>query len=272
MAIMIPINAFLIERYSIRAICSFAMGVYFVGCVLTGLGLNFEFTLIGRILQGTGHGILMPTCMAIMLYVFPIEKRGTVLGFFGLLVGFAPVLGPTYSGIVVDNISWHFVYYGIAVLALICFLGCIFMMPKTHLTEINKNKLDIISLITSSIGFGFVLLACSEVGANGFSLFALISFVVGAIIVAYFFIRQTKIDNPMLEPSVFRSKKFSISVVITAIVQLVFMGAIVMFPFLIQDVLGYSPTVSGLAMIPPAIVMGIMQPLTGRWFDKHGIR
>ena len=138
------------------------------------------------------------------------------------------------------------------------------MMPKTHLTEINKNKLDIISLVTSSVGFGFVLLACSEVGANGFSLFALISFVVGAIIVAYFFIRQTKIDNPMLETSVFSSKKFSISVVITAIVQLVFMGAIVMFPFLIQDVLGYSPTVSGLAMIPPAIVMGVMQPLTGR--------
>ena len=76
-----------------------------VGCVLTALGFNFEFTLLGRIFQGIGHGILMPTCMAIMLYVFPIEKRGTILGFFGLLVGFAPVLGPTYSGIVVDNLG-----------------------------------------------------------------------------------------------------------------------------------------------------------------------
>lgn len=105
MAIMIPINAFLVERYSIKSICTFAMGIYTVGCVLTGLGLDFTCTLIGRLCQGAGHGILMPTCMAVMLYAFPIEKRGMILGFFGLLIGFAPILGPTFSGIMVDNVS-----------------------------------------------------------------------------------------------------------------------------------------------------------------------
>lgn len=105
MAIMIPINAFLIERFSIKNICTFAMGIYTVGCAFTGIGLDFYMTLVGRILQGAGHGILMPTCMALMLYVFPVEKRGMILGFFGLLVGFAPILGPTYSGVMVDNVS-----------------------------------------------------------------------------------------------------------------------------------------------------------------------
>ena len=67
--------------------------------------LDFTCTLIGRLCQGAGHGILMPTCMAVMLYAFPIEKRGMILGFFGLLIGFAPILGPTFSGIMVDNVS-----------------------------------------------------------------------------------------------------------------------------------------------------------------------
>lgn len=80
MAIMIPINAFLVERYSIKSICIFAMGIYTVGCFLTGSGINFYLTLIGRLFQGSGHGILMPTCMAVMLFMFPVERRGSVLG------------------------------------------------------------------------------------------------------------------------------------------------------------------------------------------------
>lgn len=264
MAIMIPINAFLVERYSIKSICIFAMGIYTVGCALTGLGLNFYVTLLGRIFQGAGHGILMPTCMAVMLFIFPIEKRGMILGFFGLLIGFAPILGPTFSGIMVDNVSWHYVYFSVGVFSLFCLLGCIFAMPKLNLTEVHTSKLDAISLITSTVGFGLVLFGCAEIGANGFTPVAFGTIIVGGLIVAYFFWRQTRIDHPMLETKVFRSKKFSISIIVMCICQLAFMGAIVLFPFLIQDVLGYSPTISGLVMIPSSIVMGVMSPVTGR--------
>lgn len=145
-------------------------------------------------------------------------------------------------------------------------------MKDMHLTEVNKSKLDVMSLITSTLGFGILLFGCSEIGASGFSVLALSCIAIGGIIIAYFFRRQTKIENPMLEVSVFRSKTFSISIIVMCICQLAFMGAIVLFPFLIQDVLGYSPTISGLAMIPSSIVMGIMSPLTGKFFDKYGIR
>ena len=272
MAIMIPINAFLIERHSIKGICIFAMGIYTVGCFLTGLGLNYYVTLVGRLFQGAGHGILMPTCMAVMLFIFPIEKRGMILGFFGLLIGFAPILGPTFSGVMVDNVSWHYVYYIVGIFALICLLGCIFCMPKLRLTKTKTFKLDTISIIASTIGFGLVLYCCAEIGAYGFTMVAIISIIIGDLIVAYFFWRQTRIENPMLEVSVFRSKKFTISIIVMCICQLAFMGAIVLFPFLIQDVLGYSPTISGLVMIPSSIVMGVMSPVTGRMFDKYGIR
>lgn len=272
MAIMIPINAFIVERYSIKSICVFAMGIYTAGCVLTGMGINFYLTFIGRLCQGAGHGILMPTCMAVMLYIFPMEKRGSILGLYGLLIGFAPILGPTYSGIIVDNISWHFVYYGIAILAGLCLVGCIFFMPKMNLTDVNESKLDMLSLITSTLGFGLLLFSCSEFGAVGINLVSILSFVFGGIIVAYFFYRQTHIENPMLEVKVFKSKNFTLSIIVLCVCQLAFMGAIVLFPFLIQDVLGQSPTVSGLVMIPSSVIMGLMSPITGRLFDKYGIK
>lgn len=272
MAIMIPINAYLLERYSVKKIIIFAMSIYFVGCIFTGLGLNFIMTLIGRLFQGAGHGILMPTCMAAMLYIFPMDRRGSVLGLYGLLVGFAPILGPTYSGVVVDNLSWHFVYYSIALFSLIVLICSIIFLPSMNITEVSNKKLDYLSLATSTLGFGFLLFGCSEVGAVGFSPVAIISMCLGGIIVAYFFYRQTKIDNPMLEVSVFKSKNFTISIIVLMIVQLAFMGAIVLFAFLIQDVLGYSPTVSGMVLIPSSIVMGVMSLVTGRLFDKYGIK
>lgn len=137
-------------------------------------------------------------------------------------------------------------------------------MPQESLTKKNRKKLDIPSIVSSTIGFGLVLYSCAELGAYGFTVTALVTFVLGCLIVWFFFHRQRKIDNPMLEVKVFRSRKFTICIIVLCICQLAFMGAIVLFPFLIQDVLGYSPTVSGLVMIPSSIVMGVMSPITGR--------
>lgn len=272
MAIMIPINAFMVERYSIKNLCIVAMGIYVVGCFFTGSGVNFFVTLWGRILQGVGHGILMPTCMAAMLYIFPLDKRGTIFGIYGLLVGFAPVLGPTFSGIVVDNISWHFVFYCVGIFSFLCFLGCIFLMPNFRINQNSSTMLDIPSLFLSTIGFGVVLFGCSEIGANGFSVIGIGSIILGGIVVAIFFVRQGKIEYPMLEIKIFKIWNFTLSIVLIFICQLAFMGAIVLFPFLIQDVLGQTPTVSGLVMIAPSLIIGVMSPVTGKLFDKYGIR
>lgn len=272
MAIVIPINAFLLDRFSVKALCSFSMVLYTLGCFITGSGINFYLTFCGRLLQGAGHGILMPTCMAVLLYASPVEKRGSILGLYGLLIGFAPILGPTYSGIVVDNLSWQFVYYGVGIFAFLCTLGCIFFMPKTNISNMQATGLDPLSIITSTLGLFLILYGCSNIGAQGFNFLAILCMVVGILIIVFFVRRQLKIENPMLEFRVFESKKFKYSIFVLLICQLAFMGAIVMFPFLIQDVLGYSPTVSGLAMIPPAIVMGLMSPITGKLFDKYGIR
>lgn len=272
MAIVVPINAFLIEKFCIKKICSFALGIYTAGCIITGLGINFPLTFVGRIFQGIGHGVLMPTTMAAMLYIYPVERRGVALGIYGLLIGFAPVFGPFYSGIVVDCLGWHFVYYGVGIFAFLCFIACILKMPKINLTAHSNKKLDVISIITSTLGLALVLYSCAAIGVDGFTVTAISVVIFGIIVLAFFVWRQSKIDNPMLKISVFKYRNFGVSMVVLSICQLAFMGAVVLFPFLIQNVLGNTPTMSGLVMIPSALVMGFMSPVTGKLFDKYGIR
>lgn len=272
MAIVVPLNAYLIERFDVKKIYTAALSIYLLGCIITGLGINYYLTLAGRVMQGMGHGIIMPTSMATMLYIFPKEKRGIVLGVYGLLIGFAPILGPSYSGIVVDNLSWHFVYFGVAILALLGLLGSIILVPKLRVADTNNSKLDALSIITSTLGLGLVLFSCSEVGSLGFTPLAFTAFFIGLAIIVYFIWRQLHIPNPMLEVRVFKYKNFTVGMILLSFVQLAFMGAVVLFPFLIQNVLGESPTVAGLVMVPSAIVTGLMSPITGRLFDNHGLR
>ena len=262
----------MIERFSIKKICIFAMGIYTIGCIITALGINFPLTLLGRIFQGIGHGILMPTSMAATLYIFPISKRGMILGVYGLLLGFAPVFGPTYSGIMCDAFGWRSCFYGIAVFAFLCFIGCSIFLPKKTITDELTSKVDPLSLILSTVGVGLILYGCAEIGSNGFNMIAIMTISIGVLVSVFFVIYQIKIEQPMLEMSVFKYRNFSISVVVLVICQIAFMGAIVMFPFLIQSVLGYTPTISGLVLMPAAFVTGVLSPFTGKLFDKYGIR
>lgn len=264
LAITVPVNAFLLEKFSAKRIFLFAMGIYTVGCVLTGAGSTFNRVLIGRITQGTGNGLLMPTTMSVLLYIFPKENRGKAMGFYGLLISLAPILGPTVSGLVVDNLSWHWIYFGVAIISFACFVTALVIMPETYVAEKTSRKLDFISLITSIIGFGAILI--------GFSTLHWLPFVVGIPIAAYFVYRQFKIKNPMLNLRILKSKQYGSSVIIFNILQATIIGSIVLYPMMIQNEMGYSATVSGLSMLPCDIIIAFMNPLTGQIFDKHGIR
>ena len=118
-AIMIPITAYLQDRFTTKRLFLFSMLVFLVGALLCGLAANFPLLLAGRIVQAIGAGILMPMSMTVLLVTFPVEKRGAAMGIFGLVVAFAPAIGPTVGGIVVDTADWHIMFLGIAVLSAI---------------------------------------------------------------------------------------------------------------------------------------------------------
>lgn len=270
-AIMIPITAYLTDRYSTRNLFVVAMGVFTAGSLLAGWGPSFPVLLGGRLLQAAGAGILMPMVMTVLMLTFPIDKRGSAMGMFGVVIAFAPAIGPTVAGIIIDNASWHDMFFIIAGLSAFVIVCSLFVLDRTPAPD-KQTTLDKPSVILSSLGFGCLLYGFSVIGSYGISAQAALATVVGIVSLVLFFRRQLKMENPMLQVRVLANRKFLIGTIIGMVVQASLLAAGILLPIYLQSLLGYSATVSGLVILPGAIVMGAMGPIAGRLFDKHGPR
>lgn len=270
-AIMIPITAYLTDRYSTRNLFVAAMGIFTVGSLLAGWGPSFPVLLGGRLLQAAGAGILMPMVMTVLMLTFPIDKRGSAMGLFGVVIAFAPAIGPTVAGLVIDNASWHDMFFIIAGLSAIVIVWSLFVLERTPAPD-KQTTLDKPSVVLSSLGFGCLLYGFSVIGSYGISVQAAVASVVGIASLVFFFRRQLKMENPMLQVRVLANRKFLIGTIIGMLVQASLLAAGILLPIYLQSLLGYSATVSGLVILPGAIVMGAMGPIAGRLFDKHGPR
>lgn len=270
-AIMIPITAFLIDRFSTRVLFIFSMSLFALGSLMCGIAPNFAILLVGRLAQAAGAGILMPMVQTVLMLTFPVERRGTAMGMFGIVIAFAPAIGPTVAGLVIDHYTWRDMFFAIVVLAVIVVLTAPLALEKTN-KESQGVTLDKPSVILSTLGFGTLLYGFSVIGSYGISAEALISSAIGVVTLIFFFRRQLKMENPMLQVRVLANRKFLIGTIIGMLVQASLLAAGILIPIYLQSLLGYSATVSGLVILPGAVLMGIMGPIAGRLFDKHGPR
>ncbi|MGI2236111.1 MDR family MFS transporter [Staphylococcus cohnii] len=266
---MIPVTAFLIERFTSRQLFLTAMSIFAVGTLLCAVGIDFSMLLIGRVLQAAGAGIMMPLMQTILFLTFPKEKRGTAMGLFGLVIAFAPAIGPTLSGILVEHLSWRSVFYVVFPIAIIIIIASIFLLK--NVTETTHPKLDIASVILSTLGFGGLLYSFSSVGEAGWTSVQFIApLVVGIVSLVIFIRRQLNLKEPMLEFRVFSYGIYTLGTVLSMFVFGVLIATNIILPLYMQNMLQYSALKSGLVLLPGAIIMGMMNPITGYLFDKFG--
>ncbi len=270
-AIMIPITAFLLEKYCLKRLFSASMGIFLIGSIVACLAPSFFILLVGRLVQAIGAGILQPVVMVVLLRTFPLEKRGTAMGIFGLVVAFAPALGPTAAGMVIDHLGWRPIFWIIAALSAIEIVIAFVLLPAEE-KRTSCLKLDYLSVITSTLGFGGLLYGLSELGNHGIHIPGVAATTVGIISLIIFWKRQYALETPMLQLRVLENKRFLISCIVIMVVQGTLIAGSVLMPIFIQSDLGLTATKSGLVMLPAAIIMGVMSPVSGRLFDKHGPR
>ena len=270
-AIMIPITAFLTDRFTTKRLFLVSMVIFTAGSALAGWGPSFAVLLLGRLVQAAGAGILMPLVMTVLMWTFPVDKRGTAMGLFGIVIAFGPAIGPTVAGVIIDRYTWHDMFYIITVLSAIVVLIGVFVLQKGG--DTNKDvTLDVPSVILSSVGFGGLLYGLSTIGSYGLRADAIAGTLVGVVALVFFFRRQLKMEHPMLQVRVLQNRKFLIATIIGMLVQGALLAAGILVPIYLQSLMGYSATVSGLVLLPGAIIMGAMGPIAGRLFDKHGPR
>ncbi|MED4129950.1 MDR family MFS transporter [Shouchella miscanthi] len=269
--IMIPITAFLIEKFKARSLFLTAMTLFGLGTLLCAISPNFSMLLVGRIIQASGAGIMMPLMQTVFLLIFPKERRGQAMGMVGLVISFAPAIGPTLSGWLVESYHWSILFWILMPIVVIDIVAAIFVMR--NVTTLRHPKLDLQSIILSTFGFGGLLFAFSNAGqASWGSPLVYVPLLIGIVTLYLFVTRQLKLSHPILEFRVFTYPVFTLTTVMGMLVFVSLVGPATILPIYMQNMQGYSAFETGLTILPGAVLMGMMSPITGRIFDKFGAR
>ncbi|UXS21887.1 MDR family MFS transporter [Staphylococcus delphini] len=269
--IMIPVTAYLSQRFSLRRLFFTALTLFLFGSLLGMLAPQYIFILVGRAIQAMGAGILMPLTQTFLFLVFPLEKRGMAMGLYGLVIGFAPAIGPTASGWFVNMFNWRYLFLIILIITIVVLVLGLFKM--TNATELSKPSLDVLSVILSTLGFGGLLFGFSSAGQYGWgNPLSYVTIIVAVMILIAFVMRQLKLETPMLEMSVFQHRSFTVPIALVVLMFLIFIGTMTMLPIYMQSMRGMSPLQSGLTLLPGGLVMGLLAPINGRLYDKIGGR
>lgn len=271
--VLIPVTAYLIRRYTTRQLFISAMSLFLAGTLIAAIAPGFSLLLLGRVLQASGTGLLFPLLTNVVFAMVPIHKRGSAMGTIGIVITFAPAIGPTLSGIVVEHFSWRVLFYGVIPVALFVIL---FALAKLkNVTETTKPKVDLLSLLLSTVGFGGIVFGFSSAGegSGGWAGYqVIIPIAVGILSLLLFIWRQLVIKEPLLDLRTFQFPVFRMSTLIMMIVMMAMFSGMMLLSIYLQDALGYTPLQAGLVMLPGGIIMGIMSPITGRLFDRFGAK
>ena len=269
-AVVIPLSAYLLGRFTTRRLFFFGIGVFTFFSFVAAIAPNFPVLLVARALQAVGSGVVMPMTVTLVMLTFPREKRGTAMGLVTLVIGFAPAIGPTVGGLLVDNIGYRALFLVITVLGLLVFLfGSKFV---TNHEGFEGYALDVPSVVLMMCGMVSLLYGISYSTSASNVAIPVALIIVGAVLLAIFAKRQLSLEKPMLKLTTLKSRKFRLNIIVVMIVQAAMIGGSVILPLYVQNSLGCSATVSGLVILPGAVIGAIIGLLSGKIYDRHGVR
>jgi len=267
-AVLVPVTAFLIQTFKTKQLYLAAMTIFLLGTICAACSGSFVMLLISRIFQAAGTGMLIPIMMNTVLEVTPPQKRGSVMGLCGAALVLGPALGPTVAGIVLQFSSWHTLFIIlIPIIILAMIFGSIYLVNTSTIT---KPKIDFISIILSTVGFGGLIYGLSSLsGGENIKIVGLI-FIIGIIALFLFCKRQLSLKEPMLDIRTFQYPVFSIGTVLVMISMMTIFTLAVMLPMFLQGALKATTFITAMTLLPASLVAAVVTPFAGKVYDKLG--
>ena len=266
-----PVSGFLADRFGIKRMYLLGLAIFVTGSFLCGLAPSLGWLIAARALQGFGGGISQPLGPAQLYRAFPPKEQGTALGYFGIVLVFAPALGPILGGWLVDANLWRLIFFlniPIGILGVI--LGSRFLL--NYQVE-RKPAFDPWGLITAVIGFGSVLYAASIAEINGWTgSTTLLTLGIGIVALVLHVIIELRVKEPMTSLRLFTNPTFLNAALVGYVATIAMFGAEFLMPVYLQAFRGRTALETGFILLGIAIPSGIATPLAGRLYDKIGPR
>ncbi|MEC4176894.1 MDR family MFS transporter [Adlercreutzia sp. R7] len=269
-AIVIPLSAYLMGRFTTRQLFIGGMVLFFAGTMLSAFAPIFVLLLLGRMLQAAATGFVMPMVFSIIVLVFPREHRGSAMGLVSLIIGFAPAVGPSLSGVMVETVGWRALFVIVALFTAAVIVGAVVALRDTFAFE--RAGFDKLSVVLSSLGLLALLYGLSSIASTRTPWIQVGLMLLGLVLMALFVRRQLKLPTPFLRIQVLATREFRVSVIVIGAFQAVLVGSGVLLPIMLQNVLAATPLQTGLIMLPGAILGATTALMAGRLFDKLGAR
>ena len=271
LAILVPLSSYLVRSFTTRQLIHTALIFSVIGSLIAALSPNFTVLLIGRLIQAIGTGIFLPLMFNVVMLIFPVQKRGPVMGIVGIVLTAGPALGPSVSGLIISASNWHYIFW--LMLTVYAIILVVSLVKMENISEVSKPRLDIISLICSSLGLGGIVFALATLAEHSITDLIIYGPLVGGIVfLILFVIRQLKMSEPMIDLSVFKYPMFSLGVVLMCSTLFMILSVAILIPMFLKTVLGFAALTAGLCMLPGNFLNIVMSPIVGANFDKVGAK
>jgi DHA2 family lincomycin resistance protein-like MFS transporter len=275
MAVVIPTTGFMLERLTPRQVFLISLSAFSLGTLLSAVATGFPMLLAGRIVQACGTAVMLPLLMTTVMKLVPPERRGATMGTITIVIAVAPAIGPTIGGAVLSSLGWRWMFGIVLPLAIAALVAGSFLLKLD--SETRRVPLDVPSVILSALGFGGVLFGLSGSGdPSSQPLPPWLSVVIGIVSLVVFTWRQLRLqraDRALLDLRPFTHRSFVVALVLTSVLFMCLIGAgAILLPLYLQTVLHQSTFVTGLAVLPGGLVLGLLGRPVGALFDKIGAR
>ncbi len=250
LGITVPAVTFLAQKMCTRSLMALSLGLFIAGSLVGFVADSFLVLVAGRVLQAIAAGITLPLVQSIAMTRFPPGQNGTAMGIAGIAMGFAPNIGPLIGGSLVDTWGWRsFFIILVGVLVVLVLANMAFV--KREDARNSAARLETVSFLMSTLGFGGLLLAFSNAASLSFaSPLVWVPAIVGAVCLVLFVRRQKRLEAPLISMRIFSSAHYRVSFIAQNCLFASFMGITLIVPLCVQGPMGLSPFEAGLVFVP----------------------
>ncbi|AGK98527.1 MDR family MFS transporter [Clostridium pasteurianum] len=270
LAAIIPLVGWVTDRFGAKSIFILVIGLFTIGSFLCSLATSPEQLIIFRIIQGIGGGMVIPIGLATIYRIAPKEKLGSLMGLLGMPLLLAPAIGPVVSGYILQYASWQWIFRINIPIGIIAILVNIRYLPDFKKKTVPS--FDIWGMLLAPIAFAMLVYGVNEGAKSWTSINTIAALTIGSISLVTFIFVELRQKQPLIELKVFGSSQFTRGIIVLWTFQIVLFSILILAPLFLQYVKGYSSLQTGFMLLPQALAMCIMMPISGRLFDKVGAK
>jgi len=272
LGIAVPFSGWLIRRYDGKKVIMGALVLFMLSSLLSGLAWNMPSLIAFRTLQGFASGLMIPTLTTMLAQIAGSDNLGRVMSIVGIPVVFAPIVGPVIGGLILQYLTWHWLFLVNLPIGVIALIMMQWKLPKFEATD-KSSKLDWAGILLLALISGMSIWGVTEIKKAGGQTIGISSFVVAAVsLVIYVLYAWKKKTQALIPLDLFRSKNFSASFISLFLAGFATNGPMLLFPMFFQNVRGLNVITSALWLIPQGVGMLMTRSLVGKLTDKIGAR